>query len=106
MIKAYIYYPIPHVAINCNPDDPMITAHPDAGTRREMNINLENLGGQLSQFGHETVRFTSKAGLNGMWLNIDLGDREFEISVVNFITRKLGNTYIPFQKVIPKIHCE
>ena len=106
MIKAYINYPNPHVAIHCDLGDPMIDAHRGAGIRRETNINLHNLSEKLNEFVQGKVKFAAEAGLNGMWLNIDLGDREFEISVVNFVTRQLGHSYIPFSRVTPEIHCK
>lgn len=50
-------------------------------------------------------QFSSRAGLNDMWLEIDFNDSEFEMAVIRYIHHLLGRYYKPFQASQIEIHC-
>ena len=105
MIKVYINYPHHCVTIHHNMNCNLMNMHPNLETRRFVSINLDNLGGELKRFSSGEFRFASIAGLNGLWLCIDLGDDEFEAQVAAFILRQLSSKYTPFRSITPNIHC-
>ncbi len=107
MIKVYFYYPTPNTvfSIHTDPECKSIQKHQHGEEQRVFHINLHNLSEKLYLFVHKEVRFAAEAGLNDLYLFIDLENRDFEIAVVNYVTWALRQRYIPFRRINPEIHC-
>lgn len=101
MIKAYINYPNPEVRLHCDLNCGFISKKPN----REISITMLSLSNILQTFIHHEYRFAAEAGLNDMWLSVDLNDHDLEVAVIEFITRKLAERYSPFGRIKPQIHC-
>ena len=105
MINAYFNQPNPHVSIHRNLDCGAVTREKNPDTYREVKINILNRKHELLKFEKGEYRFAAQAGLNGMWVTINLGNYEKEKQVVEEITRFLGCKYKAFRDLTPNVHC-
>jgi hypothetical protein len=102
MIKVYINYPVTHITIH---SDPNCRFKPKPN-QRNIIINLSTLSSELEKFFNNEYRFIPKAITNGMWLQINFNDLEFERAVVEYIRKLLSMHHEPFKRVIVKEHCQ
>jgi hypothetical protein len=105
MIKVLINYPNPHIAIHANFNCGYIQCQ-NKSNQRYIIINPETISIELQNFLNKFYDFGATPENNDMWLEIDFQDRDFELSMVNFIHRIISKNYSPFSKITPKIHCE
>ena len=90
MIYIYINYPNPIFRVH-NPICAFINY--DTAVRKfEFSGDLAN---QLSIFLEKNFQFAAQAGMNDLWLKIDLGNDHLNISLVEVIKKILGDRYIP-----------
>lgn len=66
--------------------------------RRVMHLDLANLSDQLKVIVDNEMPFAANEQNNDLWLDIDLGDTEFELSVARFIHFHLGKRYRPIRE--------
>lgn len=94
MTSVYIDYPVPHFSIQhgVSATSRMRQIKPE---RRLITINLENLSLELARFADREIPFAAFAAQNDLWLDIDLGNEEFEIAVIKYIQFHLGKRYKP-----------
>jgi hypothetical protein len=92
MINVYINYPVPHVTIH---HEANLHLNENAA-HRWCTINTNTLSPELLKFTRGEYKFSAVAGLNGLWLKIDLDDEEFEEAVVAHIMRILATQHRPF----------
>lgn len=105
MINVYINYPQPHATIHRDPNCGFIHRRLQGNfTRRQEDISQQTLSSIVRKFDTGEIQFRASAGLNGIWLRIDLADEPSEIAVVDHILKVLGIRYTPFRGVVPIIH--
>jgi len=104
MINVYINYPNPHIAIHRDPTCGTIRQH-NKSQQRIFNINPSSLGDILIKFINQEVPFAPQAGINDLWLDINLSNEEQERSVVVVIQALIGQRYGPLANVIINNHC-
>ena len=68
-------------------------------------MDISNLSTELEIFRRGHYRFTSKAGLNDLWIEVDFRNFDFEIAVLRYIGILLAKHYIPFRRLDFLIHC-
>lgn len=105
MIRAYVNYPVSRICVHHNPDCTYFQ-RPDISNVRFIRINSDTISEELRAFSKRNYRFTSRAGLNDMWIEIDFSDFEFEISVLKYLERILSRFYMPFRHTDFSIHCQ
>jgi len=76
-----------------------------AGQRR-LAINPATFAAEHGRLASAAYDFGSTAAVNDMWLEIDFGDRDFELAIVAFIQRLLGARYAPLGRAQIERHCE
>lgn len=104
MINVYLNYPNAIATIHQTRDCPRIHQH-HSESQRQLRINAGSLQESLKLFVDGAFPFRSEQSTNDAWLEIDLGDLEFEIAVLKFILRKLGKRYAAFDGLNPDFHC-
>ena len=104
MVHVYLNYPSTHATLHGDPSCGHIPNPPNVGQRR-IRLTLDTLSGELVPFVNQEYRFAAEAGLNDMWLDIDLGDATFERAVAEYIIRVLAQRYSPFGRIELKEHC-
>lgn len=105
MLCVYLNYPNSMVTVHKNLDCGNIEQMEKEG-QRYVRIDLSSLSGDLERFANKEHRFASSSATNDMWLEIDLKNEQFELSVVDFIHSLLALQYKPFQDAMCVIHCE
>jgi hypothetical protein len=76
MIKAFFNQPNPHVTIHTFMGCGFINRQGNQETRREMNLNILNLKHEMAKFEKGEIRFAATAGLNSLWVTVNLGNLE------------------------------
>jgi hypothetical protein len=104
MLTAYINYPNPHITAHFNPNCGNIRSHRKTN-QRYIRLNTATISAELSKFQTKAYRFAADQQHNDIWLEIDFQDRDFELSVLDYIGKCLGKYYKPFQNIQPKVHC-
>ena len=104
MVKVYINYPNGHIRTHRAAGCGHIQQHATQG-QRYVRIGFLNLPAELQGFVDRKHRFGSQAGLNDMWIDIDLGDDALEDAILRYIHRALSACYAPFQRVTIERHC-
>ena len=104
MLSVYLNYPVSKISAHHDPDCRHIRPTDKPG-QRVVRIDLGNLSAELQKFRDKEYPFTSTAGLNDMWLEIDFQDRDFEEAVVRFVQQLLGEHYKRFAEASMTIHC-
>lgn len=103
-MKVYINYPNPHIKIHKQINCGFIHAH-RSQNQRMLLVNINNLGEQLSKFIKNEIIFTSKAGLNGLWLDVRLENEDQDRSFVVIVQALLGIKYQPLARAEISQHC-
>ena len=98
MLFVYFNYPNSRVVVHSDPSCPKIRQHRKPG-QRTVSITPSTVDKEKQMFGDPNgYRFESTAGLNDMWLELDLGDRAGETTTLKDIHRILAGRYKPFAK--------
>jgi hypothetical protein len=104
MIMAYINYPNPHISIHGNSACSSIQMQGKKG-QRIARLDNSTISSQLKRFSAKDYRFGAQAEINDMWLDLNFGDVEFEVAVINYIKRILGGHYRPLASAKVDRHC-
>ena len=96
MISVYINYPVPHFSIRKDVYAETRIRKPRDYVRI-MRIDESNKDLLLLELGADSFRFTAKAGLNDLWLEIDLGGYAAEVAFLKVIQETLGARYRPIK---------
>jgi hypothetical protein len=94
MTSIYIDYPIPSFTPKHGiPAEDSRIHHKE--NQRVIRINAENFSTEIQPFILQQIKFSSTAGVNDLWVEIDFGDEQFELEIGKFIQRLLGQRYMP-----------
>jgi hypothetical protein len=104
MLKVYINYPNCHLTVHGDPDCGYIQAM-GKPNQRICRINATSISAELLKFKEGKYQFQSSSALNDMWLEIEFGNKEFELAVTYYIHNLLGRQYRPFVDAQVKEHC-
>jgi hypothetical protein len=104
MIKVYINYPTAHITIHGSPNCALIRSH-HVQHQRRLTITPDTLEMELAMFENGGYIFNTADVYRDMWLEIDLADRDAEMSTAKEIWRKLCRRYTGFNRAEPKVHC-
>lgn len=100
--RVYINYPNPHLTIHGTADG--FYRRADVATRL-VRITRANKAEELKRFTGGFYPFGASAGVNGIWIEIDLGNFEEEVELAREIWKRLG---VRYTRLIPApftIHC-
>lgn len=104
MIFVYINYPNPHITIHRDPTCGRIQQHQRPG-QRVGRIDISSLEGFLAGAIQGQISFAAEAGLNDIWLEIDLPTPEQEIGLVHIFQALIGQRYTPLSTAPVDLHC-
>jgi hypothetical protein len=104
MLQAYLNYPNPHVFIHRRGGCPEIGKMTKVGQRR-IRIDPAAISHELQQFAAKAYPFAADRLKNDMWLEVDFGDPDFELAVVEHVRHLVGMHYTPFAAVKVETHC-
>jgi hypothetical protein len=104
MIAVYINYPHARICIHAGPHCSQIQKR-DKKNQRIILIDRSNLEGWLARFEKNEIRFAPVAGVNDIWIKIDLGEQRLEEDLVKTIREKLGRIYRPIARASIQAHC-
>ena len=104
MLKAYINYPNAQVTVHRDLNCTSVRQQDKAG-QRSVRLNGSNLSMELSKFSNRTYHFASETEHNDMWIEVDFGDENFELAVVDHIRWRLAVHYKPFVNARVSEHC-
>lgn len=104
MIKVYVNYPNPIFSIH---RDPLCAEVCKRGkpSQRHIRINIDSASTELQRFLNKKHTFSSNAGSNDMWLDIEFDDADFEMSALEYVRRLIGKHYAPLGRAKIKTHC-
>lgn len=104
MIRAFMNYPTKRVMVHVDPDCTYFR-RPEAPGHRLVKVNALTITKELQNFRRNAYSFASTAEKNSLWLEVDFGDREFEIVVVDHVRGILAEHYTPFASAEVRFHC-
>jgi len=96
MTSVYIDYPIPHFSVRQN-ETSATRFRRDTPHRRFFEINISTFSAVMTLFASGEVHFTSKAGFNDIWIDVDFDSLEFEEAVIRYVQEILGRRYKPLR---------
>ena len=105
MINVYINYPNPHIKIHADSNCGNIQQH-HKQNQKVIKIDRASLSRELLIFAAGDYKFAPNAELNDMWIEVDLEDKKFECSVIDYIWQLLAKKYSPFQGIRIDEHCQ
>lgn len=73
--------------------------------RRFFRFNISSISEELGIFRRREYYYSSTAGLNDMWIEVDFDNYEFETAVLKYIGYHLSRFYIPFRSYNFLTHC-
>jgi hypothetical protein len=103
MIFVYINYPNPHFEIHkqgCG----QIQMHQRENQRFYQLDSIKEMQLFLDKLIHRKFRFAAQAGLNDMWIEINLGDEKLNESLVYVIRAIIGQRYTPLANALIESH--
>jgi len=101
MIRAYINRPNPHITIHADPNCHFVPKP----NQRIVSLNHSSLSLELEKFAANEYPLRPLPVLNGLWLEVDLGDGFCEREVVEQIRKLLSEHYPVFRNVVVNEHC-
>ncbi len=104
MLMVYLYAPRSRISAHRDSNCSRIQVM-NKPNQRKCRIDVANISTELQKFANKQYKFQSTASLNDLWLEIDLGDEDFERAVLGYILRLLGQHYKPFTKGRIRFHC-
>jgi hypothetical protein len=104
MLSVYINYPMGKISGHYNPDCAQIRKKNKLG-QRIIQIDSESVESGLNKLGRGDLKFASVAGLNDVWIHINLGDVSSEKNLVKTIQEILGKSYKRLAHAEIKTHC-
>ncbi len=91
-MRVYVNYPNSRITIHRQYDCGAVQPHqtPD---HRIMTVTDNTLGEVLTKFINREIDFAAQAGLNGLWLDLNLPTDDQERSLIIIIHALLGQRY-------------
>ena len=105
MIHAYINVQNPHLTVHGDPTCGFVQDM-RSPRRRVLTINPSNLGRSLADLEHGAMKFAPRAGLNGLWLRIELDNSEQETDAAGRVKFALASRYRRLRDAPTATHCE
>lgn len=104
MIKVYINAIDARVTIHNNPNcsSAQIKINED---QRTVLINTDSLSRELRRFRRNEYRFVAEAGMNDIWLILDVQDGEFENALAQYLKRLVGKSLETAGSWDVQVHC-
>jgi len=102
MLRAYFNYPNPHITLHSDTTSKEFQKQ-NKQNQRLSRITLQSFSTELSRLNG--LKFGSNADENDLWLEIDFGDRRFEIEIYGYVRRLLGGQYSVFTNCQEIPHC-
>jgi hypothetical protein len=78
---------------------------PEIPGHRLVKVSRSTISKELRNFEHNKYPFGAKRDLNSLWLEVDFGDKSFELAVIRHIRRLLMRHYTPFGRIPVTKHC-
>lgn len=103
MIRAFMDYPTARVMVHADPDC-VYFRRPEEPGHRFVQINSLTITEELQNFRRDVYPFAAVAEKNVVWLEVDLGGREFEGIVLEYIRGLLAEHYKTFASAETQIH--
>jgi hypothetical protein len=104
MIRVYINYPNPHLAIHHDLSCGNIMQG-RKNNQRHLDVDASNRDRILARFRTKDFRFASTSEFNDMWLEVDLGNTAAEETFVQNVKAELSRHYRPFIRAKVIDHC-
>lgn len=104
MTTAYVNYPNSRISVHGNASCSRIRQARKAG-QRVVHVTVETLTQELRTFHTNDYSFGSTQEVNDMWIELDLGDAEYEAATLRFIKKALSVCYKPFEDAEISVHC-
>ena len=104
MIRVYINYPNPHIAIHQDLSCGNIMQSRKKN-QRHRDVDAGNRDRILTRFRMKDYRFASSSEFNDMWLDVDLENAAAEKAFVNNVKAELSRHYKPFARAEVIDHC-
>lgn len=104
MLYVNINYPNRYLTIHGDPQCHDIERAKEGG-RRLCIINTATISQELQRLSEGYYRLGSQQGLNGLWIEVDFEDKDFERAVIDYARRLLGHRYIPLADAPIRNHC-
>ena len=104
MLQAYINYPNPHIFIHATASCGSIRQQ-QKQDQRLITLSPKTFSKEIAEFIERQHRFAPEAAANDMWLRVDFDDGRFEMEVVDYVRRILGQRYSPFSRLEIEKHC-
>ena len=104
MIKAYINYNDPSITIHKNPLCDKANVGPEERIRHVM-LNPDFLSKEHNRFKNNKHRFTDETYMGDMWLIFDFQDAEFEIALLNYLKKLIGQNNSTIKNCNTQEHC-
>ena len=104
MTRAYVNYPNAKVRLHGKAGCGHVQQARKTG-QRLVTVDLGSLSAELARFAQRQHAFGSSSVNNDMWIEVNVGDAEFERAVVAFIHRSLANRYQRLAAAVEEIHC-
>jgi hypothetical protein len=105
MLSVYINYPMGKISMHCDPDCAQIQKRNKPG-QRMIFISKETVGLELNKLDRGDLKFSSVAGLNDVWIQINTGALSEDENLARTIQEKLGKFYKPLARAEIKTHCQ
>jgi hypothetical protein len=104
MLSVYINYPMGRFSIHLDAGCNRIQMKGKAN-QRILHIDKSNLEAEINKLAKRNLKFASVAGLNDVWIHIDLGDVSNEKNLAKTIQEILGKSYKRLAHAEIKTHC-
>lgn len=104
MTKVYVNYPDPKFSIHHDPLCAEVCKMGKTG-QRHIRIDIDSASTELQRFANKKHTFSSNAGSNDMWLDIEFEDADFEKSVLKYVRRLIVKRYASLGKAKLTTHC-
>ena len=109
MMRVYLNYPNAEIILHTNAVCTEGSAAASSRTR-QVDISPTNLSQELQRFINGQVIFSDltygrEAQQRDLWLNLQFNDPQFELALLGYIRRLLGQRYDRFLSCKVTIHC-
>lgn len=103
MIRAFVSESRPHTSLHCDPSCDQ--AH--VPSERCIRLELSGLSEKLLQLlSLPRPTRATREGDQGVWVEVDLEDKESERAILAFALRRLGRRYGRLKRMSIETHCE
>lgn len=104
MIQVYMDYANPVMNIHSDPNC-FAVQRDRAANYRISKITIDTLSEELARFRDRYYRFNAQRDTTSIWLDIDLGDVEFERAVAEYVLKLVAKHHLPLRRIKIGTHC-